>query len=216
MTRAESQSQTRAEVLAAAARAFERRGYGGASIAEIAQDAGFTHGAVYSNFESKEDLFLALYEQWVAERVSEIEAAWPAEGTLADRARVVTDEWVEHFRRDPRAFLLRLEFAVRGAHDPALRRELATRVGAVPLAMRRLLGEALSDALGDGAERAADTEALATGLQALSIGLALELVSNPDAVPQGLAGELAARLVESFASHEASTRLGGPEMTSEP
>jgi AcrR family transcriptional regulator len=200
MTRAESQAQTRAELLAAAARAFEQRGYSGASITEIAEAAGFTHGAVYSNFESKEDLFLALYEQWVAERVSEIEHSWPAEGTLADRARAVADDWIEHFRRDPRAFLLRLEFAVRGAHDSQLRRKLGTRVGAVPLAIRRLL----DDSLGLGDDEAANTGALAIGLQALSIGMALELLSNPKAVPPGLAGDLAARLVGSFASRESA------------
>lgn len=200
-TRAESQGRTRAEVLAAAARAFGRHGYSGASIGEIAREAGFTHGAVYSNFESKEDLFLALYEQWVAARVNEIDASWPAEGTLADRARAVADDWIEHFRRDPGAFLLRLEFAVRGAHDPDLRRQLGTRVGAVPLAIRRLLDESL----GRGQE-ASNMEALAIGLQALSIGLALELLSNPNAVPPGLAGDLAARLVESFAGRDSARR----------
>jgi AcrR family transcriptional regulator len=200
MSRAESQAQTRAELLAGAARAFERRGYSGASITEIAEAAGFTHGAVYANFESKEDLFLALYEQWVAERVSEIEENWPAEGTLADRARAVAEDWIEHFRSDPRAFLLRLEFAVRGAHDRELRRKLRTRVSAVPLAIRRLL----DDSLGPGDVGAADTDALAIGLQALSIGMALELLSNPKAVPPGLAGDLAARLVESFATRESA------------
>ncbi len=200
MTRAESQARTRAELLAAAARSFEQRGYSGASITDIAEEAGFSHGAVYSNFQSKEDLFLALYEQWVAERVSEIEGSWPAEGTLADRARAVADDWIEHFRRDPRAFLLRLEFAVRGAHDAALRQRLGTRVGAVPLAIRRLL----DDSLGPDDADAANTAALAIGLQALSIGMALELLSNPDAVPPGLAGTLAARLAGSFATRESA------------
>ena len=73
MTRAESQVRTRDELLAAAARVFKRRGYERASVAEIAEQAGYSHGAVYSNFEGKEDLFLALYERWVAERVADIE-----------------------------------------------------------------------------------------------------------------------------------------------
>ena len=202
MTRAESQARTRAELLAAAARVFERRGYGGASIAEIAQDAGFTHGAVYSNFEGKEDLFLALYEQWVAERVGEIEVAWNCEGALTARARAAADQWIEHFRGDPRAFLLRLEFALRGSHGSELRRKLATRVGAVPLAIRRLIEEQLhrEGMLASGAAE------LALALQALSLGLALEVLSNPDAVAPGLAGELAARMVESFATSEARRR----------
>jgi AcrR family transcriptional regulator len=185
--------------LAAAARVFARRGYSGASITDVAQDAGYTHGAVYSNFESKEDLFLALYERWVAERVAEIEATWAQEGTLADRARAAADQWIEHFRSDQRALLLRLEFAVRGAHVPELRRKLGTRVGAVPLAIGQLIEDQLRRE-GSPAYRAGE---LALTLQALSLGLALELLSNPDAVAPGLAGELAARTVESFAASEA-------------
>lgn len=194
MTRSESQAQTRAELLDAAARVFARRGYSGASIAEIAEEAGFTHGAVYSNFENKEDMFLALYEQWVAERVSAIEVVWQRKGTLAERARAAADEWIEHFRHDPRAFLLRLEFAVRGPHDADLRRKLGTRVGAVPLAIRRLIEQEMIE---EGVP-AQGAQELAFAQQALSLGLALELLSNPDAVPTRMAGELAARLVQTF------------------
>lgn len=202
LTRSESQARTRTELLDAAAEVFSRRGYSGASIAEIADEAGFTHGAVYSNFAGKQDLFLALYERWVAERVSGIEDVWRRDGTLAERARAGADGWIEHFRRDPRAFLLRLEFAVRGAHDPELRHELGTRVGAVPLAIRRLIEQQLIE---EGVP-AAGAEQLALAQQALSLGLALELLSNPDAVPPGAAGELAAELIQSSTSRLGARR----------
>src|SRR5947209_17223236 len=120
MTRAESQAQTRAELLAAAARVFERRGYERASIAQIAEEAGYSHGAVYSNFDGKEDLFLALYEQSVARRVAEIDATWSEQGTLAERARAAADEWMRRLVSEPFPFLLRLELTVRAAHDRAL------------------------------------------------------------------------------------------------
>jgi AcrR family transcriptional regulator len=173
---------------------FARRGYDAASVAEIAEEAGFSHGAVYSNFAGKEDLFLALYEQCVAERVADIEAVWAAGGGPADRARAAAEEWLERVRRDPRVFLLRLEFVVRGVHDPELRRELATRVGAVPLAIRRLI----EDALREEGLAAAGADRVARALQALSLGLALEVLSDPDSVPPGLAGELAGLLIESL------------------
>src|SRR6266851_1649705 len=104
MTRAESQAETRAELLAAAGRVFKRYGYERASIAEIADEAGYSHGAVYSNFEGKEDLFLALYEQWVAGRIAEIEATWSQDGTLAERARAVADEFTRWLATDPAPF----------------------------------------------------------------------------------------------------------------
>src|SRR3954447_15257927 len=94
LTRAESQARTRVDLLEAAARVFERRGYERSSIAEIADEAGYSHGAVYSNFDGKEDLFLGLYEQWVARRVAEIDAMWSGQGTLAERARAAADEWM--------------------------------------------------------------------------------------------------------------------------
>jgi AcrR family transcriptional regulator len=193
MTRAESQAQTREELLAAAARVFARRGYHGASIAEVADEAGYSHGAVYSNFEGKEDLFLALYEGWVARRVEEIEATWAGEDSFAERARAAGDEWMRWFDTNPEAFLLRLEFAVRAAHDPDLRRKLATRAGAVPLAIRRLVEGAAEE---EGLDLPLPADEVALGLQALSLGLALEALTNPDAVRPGLNGDLAALMIE--------------------
>jgi AcrR family transcriptional regulator len=201
LTRAESQAQTRADLLAAAARVFPRRGYHGASVAEIAEEAGYSHGAVYSNFKGKEDLFLALYEQWVARRVEEIEAGGAEGATLADHARAAADQWLRRLAGDPDPFLLRLEFAARGARNPGLRRKLGTRVGAVPLAIQRLVEQAAEQ---EGVDLSLPAEEVALALQALSLGLALEALSNPGAVRPGLGGDLAALLVELLTSRQAS------------
>jgi AcrR family transcriptional regulator len=192
MTRAEAQVQTRAELIAAAARVFKRRGYEGASIAEIADEAGYSHGAVYSNFDGKEDLFLALYEEWIAQRVAEIDTTWSEPGPLADRARAAADEWMRRLASEPWPFLLRLELAVRAAHDPDLQQKLATRVGAVPLALRRLIESAADQ---EGRELPLAPPEIALAFQALSLGLALEALTNPAAVRPGLSGELATFLV---------------------
>ncbi|MBA2282335.1 MAG: TetR/AcrR family transcriptional regulator [Acidimicrobiia bacterium] len=61
-TRAERTEQIRTEVLAAALDIFLARGYHGASLDQIALAAGYTKGVVYSRFESKADLFLAMVE----------------------------------------------------------------------------------------------------------------------------------------------------------
>lgn len=60
LTRAESRERTREELLEAAAHVFAQKGFGGASVEEIAEVAGYTTGALYSNFDSKEQLFLEL------------------------------------------------------------------------------------------------------------------------------------------------------------
>src|SRR2546430_12879072 len=60
LSRNERKAQTRAELIDAAARVFARRGYHGTTVDDVAEEAGFTKGAFYSNFESKEDVFVEL------------------------------------------------------------------------------------------------------------------------------------------------------------
>src|SRR5262245_17425089 len=70
LRRDEQRQQTRAQLLDAAERVFAREGYQGASIAAIAAEAGYSHGAVYSNFNGKEDLFLVLVEERIDARLA--------------------------------------------------------------------------------------------------------------------------------------------------
>ncbi len=71
LTRAEARERTRRELLAAAARVFAAKGFAGASVDDVAEAAGYTKGAVYSNFASKTDLMLALIEDRIR-RQSEV------------------------------------------------------------------------------------------------------------------------------------------------
>src|SRR5262249_59391444 len=87
-TRAEQQLQTRERLIDAASQVFARRGYHAATLEEVAREAGYSTGAVYSNFSGKEDLFLALADrqiggpaeqaQVVARAAAEAEAAGDA------------------------------------------------------------------------------------------------------------------------------------------
>ena len=72
MTQEERRAQTRDAVLAAAGRVFAKRGFHGASLDAIAEDAGVTRGAVYYNFADKEELFLELLDRRCAERTDEL------------------------------------------------------------------------------------------------------------------------------------------------
>lgn len=78
LSRAESKARTRASIFEAAKGVFEREGYHGASLERIAAAAGFTKGAVYSTFDSKADVMLALLEgraEWMQADLAEILAA---------------------------------------------------------------------------------------------------------------------------------------------
>ena len=89
-TRAERKELTRELLLDAAIEVFAQRGYHGASLEDVAAAAGFTKGAVYSNFETKADLFLALLVRETARRNVAL-------------ARAVASEPLEEFARSCRA-----------------------------------------------------------------------------------------------------------------
>ena len=73
LSRAEQNDRNRALLLAAARRVFLERGYYAATLDQIADEAGFSKGAVYSRFASKADMFLALLEDRIAERAAHAE-----------------------------------------------------------------------------------------------------------------------------------------------
>ena len=117
-------AMTREHLLEAAAVVFARNGYHGASLDEVAAAAGFTKGAVYSNFKSKEDLFLALIDD-------RIERQTAAFSTELDTPAVPGDEQLpriqdliaRNFDRDMGA--LHFEFMAYAARNPETRAKLA-------------------------------------------------------------------------------------------
>src|SRR5580700_2943962 len=71
LSRTEQTERNRVLVLEAARRVFLRRGYHGASVEQIADEAGFSTGVVYSRFDGKADLFLTLLEERIDERAAD-------------------------------------------------------------------------------------------------------------------------------------------------
>jgi AcrR family transcriptional regulator len=192
-TRAQKQAQTRAQLIDAAARVFARRGFQSATVEEIAEEAGYSHGAVYSNFAGKEELFLAVFEQYMAERIEEVAHATEIEGSFAERARAAADQWMRRFTADRDTFLLHLEFMIHAARNPRLSKQLGRRMAALRLDIERRLGE-----------REAQTEIalplpaadLALIVRALGIGLAVEALNQPGEVDTHLYGDFVALIAK--------------------
>ncbi|MFZ1927001.1 MAG: TetR/AcrR family transcriptional regulator [Solirubrobacteraceae bacterium] len=189
LTRAAKQEQTRAQLIEAAASVFAQRGFQAATIEEIAEEAGYSHGAVYSNFVGKEDLFLAVFEQYISERVQEVARAAEIEGSFAERARAGADQWMQRFAGDRDTFLLHLEFMIHAARNPHLSEQLGQRMAALRLEIERQLSS--REALSNSALPlpAAD---LALILRALGIGLAVEALNQPGEVNKRLYGDFVA------------------------
>ncbi|HSS04884.1 MAG TPA: TetR/AcrR family transcriptional regulator [Solirubrobacterales bacterium] len=194
-TRAEKQARTRAELLATGARVFARRGYDGASVEEIAEQAGYSHGAVYSNFDGKADLFLAVFEEYMAERARELAATQldlAEDAPLELRARALADQWMERFARDRGSFVLHMEFIAHAGRDPDLAGRFGTRSASLREAVSRYIAAYQREA---GAELMLPPDDLALVLRALGIGLAVEALVSPDAVRQDLYGDFVELLV---------------------
>ena len=119
-------AMTREHLLEAAAIVFARDGFHGASLDDIAATAGFTKGAVYSNFKSKEDLLLALMDKHISQQFDEILGALDTESRTQEEqlpriARtVVTHMW------DDAWLMLWLEFVLYAARNPEARAKVQT------------------------------------------------------------------------------------------
>ncbi|MEA2471704.1 MAG: hypothetical protein QOE38_2703, partial [Thermoleophilaceae bacterium] len=87
LTRQEQQARTRSRLMRAAAELFSRKGMQQASIEEVVREAGYTKGAFYANFASKEELFLAMLDERFTDRLGEVERAFSSEESPPEQAR---------------------------------------------------------------------------------------------------------------------------------
>jgi len=174
LTRAERAAATRRDLLEVAERRFFADGYHGTRLDDIAEEAGYTKGAVYSAYQSKAGLFLALYDQVVEQRICEIRALLSAHETEDDRLGALARQPVDD--RNGRFLVLAIEFLTHAAHDGELLEVISKRHAHLRASLAELApsGGPLSP------------EAWAVMTLALSNGLALERLINPRGVPGDL------------------------------
>jgi AcrR family transcriptional regulator len=187
LTRAERKEDTRARLLASAARVFARRGFHAASVEEVAEDAGFSKGAVYSNFESKEELFLAMVEARFQDRLAAIRAAVAEPGAPGEQARRSGDSFIRTLAADPEWPAVFMEFWAYAQRDPSVRRRFAAQVGALRAAVAEILASRAAEL---GTELPLPAEQLATMTFAMATGFAMERQLDPGAVPDELFGTM--------------------------
>src|SRR5271165_2483254 len=145
LTREQSRANTRERLLAAARVVFARSGFHGASVEEIASEAGFSTGALYSNFEGKEDLFLTVMEREIDEHAREVAEAVRARASVAERAAGGARQWMTTVEREPELLLLFMEFWAYGVRDPSVRPRVAARFAQVRRGLTELITEGVSD-----------------------------------------------------------------------
>jgi AcrR family transcriptional regulator len=206
--REERKEETRAELIAAAAKVFARRGFHGASVEQIAAEAGYSTGAIYWHFSGKEDLFLAVYEAFAANLASDIDEVFArGGGDLSERAREAARRWMARVESDPEFLILAHEFLVHAWRQPALREAFAHRIASIRLALARVIRE---EAAAEGRALPLSPEDLGTVMRALGSALGLARLADPGAVREDLFADVALRLFEVPVSEVAAPRSTRP------
>jgi AcrR family transcriptional regulator len=172
-SQAERRQETREEVLAAASRVFAMNGFHGTSLDAVAEEAGFSRGAVYYNFADKEQLFLELLDRRCAERARDIREVFGTGGddiaSTAEQAQLAAREALDAMIGDPEWRALYLEFLAHAARDKTFRRAFAQRTDEMRAALDEVVVERAAlvdeDALG------MTPQELAVVIDALGVGL---------------------------------------------
>jgi AcrR family transcriptional regulator len=118
LSREESRLQTRAHLLAAAKRLFVERGFGATSLRDIAAEAGYTQGAFYSNFASKEDLFVELMRERSKTQMTDIARTLSDPFASADDILNALEIWAQTLDAEPEWSVLGVEFKLQGRRNP--------------------------------------------------------------------------------------------------
>jgi AcrR family transcriptional regulator len=174
----------RARVISAAAKVFARRGFQDATVREIAAEADLSTGAIYSNFDGKGDLFLAVLEEKIDPKLAVMYEATRAAPHHAVGARL-DREFAAYVRTQRRWLILLIEFWAQAARDPRLRPKFEERHAKLRAAIIEVLAERAARL---DAPLALPAEQLATVLIALTNGMAVEQLADPGALPEGLYG----------------------------
>jgi AcrR family transcriptional regulator len=183
LTRKESQARTRSKLLEAAGKVFACRGLERATVDEVAGEAGYTKGAFYANFKSKEELFLAMLDERFGQRLEEIDRVLESGASVEDQARQAGRDFSEYVTTDPEWSRLFFEFAVQAMRDEEFRQELVTRHRTI----RSRIAEGFTahkEVLGGEPPIPAEDVAMMT--YAMADGFALARILEPEDVPDDM------------------------------
>jgi AcrR family transcriptional regulator len=188
LTRQEQQAQTRTSLLRSATRLFCKRGLEGTSVEEIASDAGYTKGAFYANFKSKEELFLVMLDEKFAAEIERIDEMLAGGEDPGEEARQATEDIVRFAHSDPEWPKLFFEFAAHAGRDENFRQELATRCRAMNERLAEIYGRWSADFP---VEPPIPLEDVATITSAMANGFMMQEMIDPE-LREELAGTMMA------------------------
>jgi AcrR family transcriptional regulator len=191
-----TRGEVRDRILEAASKVFAAEGFAGATIDAIGQAAGFTKGAVYSNFGSKDELFLALLDREFELRGEQIATALESGGDTAAAAHALSRSVLDSVHDHADYYVLFVEYWLRAVRDPELRERLIAR-------RRAAAAQQADNFVGSAATTSGRPLAdLAQLVVTMNLGIAMEEVLRPGTIDPDLLGQLISGLLESVAAQD--------------
>ncbi len=171
---------TRLKLLKSGRRIFAREGFEAARIEDIAAQTGYTRGAFYAHFKSKEDLFFALLEQQMKEHVQNVRALLERCSSLEERVESMRNYYVERVT-DRQWVMLMLEFKLFAVRHRNMRPKLAQTHRRIRSSLNLDL---IPGVLPARLQSASEYEELRTALEATLSGLVLENAYDPKRISE--------------------------------
>jgi AcrR family transcriptional regulator len=178
---AERTQATRRKLLDAAKQIFAQQGFEAARLEDIAAGAGYTRGAFYANFKSKEDIFFALFEEWVGERIDSLTSALRLRSNPIEKLAALRAHYSQ-FAADRRLVLISMEFKLYALRHPEAHVRLRDRHRRI----RASFSELFSEVMGALAKTVPIAYPAASAcLGAVAQGLLLEHLLDPKTLSEG-------------------------------
>lgn len=169
LTRKESHAQTRDQLLASAWRVFARHGFGGASVEMIAAEAGYSKGAIYSNFETKESILFELLERYAEEQIADFRAIMQLQ---PEATRDAYNNWLDTMNADMDWDVVTMELQLHARRNP----EFAERFYALEERLTNFYADVIAELFARaGREPPIDTRSLSLTFRTLACSLNLKI-----------------------------------------
>jgi AcrR family transcriptional regulator len=184
LNRGQSQKLTRERLLLSAREIFARNGFAASSVDQIAEHAGYSKGAVYSNFKSKEDLFVALLKDHMAQELKGLRNLLDSLGSAEEILSALKERY-GGLDKQVSLSMLSSEFQLQAGRDP----KFAEPFAALYRDQRKVIARLVKLLARKAAVPApANAIEIATSLMAMTHGIALQRAADPKSVPASTAG----------------------------
>ncbi|MDX9865021.1 MAG: TetR/AcrR family transcriptional regulator [Anaerolineaceae bacterium] len=181
--------ETRRSIMAAAVQLFSTRGYNASSVAEICHTAEVSKGAFYHHFPGKQDLFVAVLEEWLAGLDGEMERLRSVSGSVTESLLAMAGMMEDIFTQAAGQLPMFLEFWVQAARHP----EIEALVLAPYRRYRQLFAGMIQQGIDQGEFAEVDADMAAGMLVSIAVGYIMQGLGDPTGmdwskqVQQGLA-----------------------------